>query len=258
MQSKRQKLPWAAKIARPKSDNLTPNLNALYMKLLQIGLFCLITSTLANATDSSSTREILEAVEAFVHSETRDLPGRVVIKPGKPNSRRALQPCQQLEPFLPTGGRIWGRFSVGVRCHDDAIWTLYIPVEIEVIASVAHTSQPISMGKLLEARDIVMREANLVRMPEGVLHDPEQAVGNITTTSLASGQPLRQYHMRAPHVISRGQKVQLIATGAGFTVSTEGNALSAAAAGEIVQVRNHTGRIISGIARPDGVVEVRQ
>lgn len=232
--------------------------HAIEMKPLLIGLFCLFVPVIATAMDNASPRDILETVEAFVRNETRDLPGRVVIKPGRPDSRQALQPCQHLEAFLPSGGRIWGRFSVGVRCHDGATWTFYIPVEIEVIAPVAHASQPVSMGKLLNTYDIVMREVDLARMPEGVLNNPEQAVGQITTTSLASGQPIRRHHLRAPHVITRGQKVQLIAAGRGFTVSTEGNALTAAAAGEIVQVRSHTGRIISGIARPNGVVEVSQ
>jgi flagella basal body P-ring formation protein FlgA len=228
------------------------------IKLLLIIFFCFFIQIPATATNNAFTDAIIETVKTFVHDETRHLPGKVVIKPGKSDSRLALQPCQQLEPFLPPGGRVWGRFSVGVRCRDESTWTLYIPVEIEVIAKVVHTAQPVSMGKLLSAHDVVMREVDLVRISGDTLNDPEQVIGKVAATSLASGQPLRRYHLRAPHVISRGQKVQLVATGPGFTVSTEGDALAAAAEGEIVQVRNHTGRIINGIARQGGIVEVKQ
>ncbi|WP_300294468.1 flagella basal body P-ring formation protein FlgA, partial [Nitrosomonas sp.] len=44
----------------------------------------------------------------------------------------------------------------------------------------------------------------------------------------------------------------------GFAVSIEGEALTDAAEGDTVQVRNHTGRIIRGIARQDGIVEIKQ
>lgn len=156
------------------------------------------------------------------------------------------------------GGRLWGKFSVGVRCQDEASWTLYVPVEIEVIIRVIHTAQPVSMGKQLEAQDIVSKEVDLVRISGEAVTDPDQAIGKVATTFLASGQPIRTHQLRAPHIISRGQKVRLTAIGTGFSVSTEGKALSAAAEGEVVQVRNPTGRIISGIARTGGVVEIKQ
>jgi flagella basal body P-ring formation protein FlgA len=158
---------------------------------------------------------------------------------------------------LPPGGRLWGKFSVGVRCQDEASWTLYVPVEIEVIASVVHAAQPINRGKILDTQDVVAKEVNLVRIPAGAAKDPDQAIGKVATTFLASGQPIRTHQLRAPYVISRGQKVRLTASGTGFSVSTEGEALAAAAEGEMVQVRNHTGRITSGIARMGGVVEIR-
>lgn len=212
----------------------------------------------AAASEYSSASAILEAVNDFVHNETRHLPGKVIIKANKPDARHVSRSCRQFQPFLPPGGRIWGKFSIGVRCQDGTTWMLYVPVEIEVISHVIHAAQPISMGKQLEIQDIVSKEVDIVRIHGEVATDPDQAVGKVATTFLASGQPIRTHQLRAPYVISRGQKVQLTAAGAGFTVSTEGEALAAAAAGEIVQVRNHTGRIITGIARQGGMVEVRQ
>ncbi len=190
--------------------------------------------------------------------ETRNLPGNIVIKPGVPNSRMARQPCDHLETFLPAGASMWGRFSVGVRCHGENGWILYVPVEIAVITQAAHAAQTVSAGKLLSEMDVVMKEIDLVRFSRDVILDPQHIAGKITTTSLAAGQPIRQNQLRAPYVITRGQKVQLIVTGAGFSVSTEGNALTDAATGELVQVRNPSGRVISGLALQNGHVEIRQ
>ncbi|MFO7580467.1 MAG: flagellar basal body P-ring formation chaperone FlgA [Nitrosomonas halophila] len=257
MQGRRQKLPLPAKITLRRGNNLDAQPNMIKTSPLLWGLFCLLMPLLANASDHSPVSAILEAVEAFVHEQGRDLPGRVSIKSSRLDSRRTHQSCQQLEAFLPVGGRVWGRFSVGIRCLDASGWTLYVPVEIEVIAPIAHAARPIRKGKLVRSDDISMHETDLVRLPQDILNDAEQAVGKMATSSIAAGQPLRQRHLRAPHVITRGQKVQLTVTGPGFTVSTEGDALTSAASGEMVQVRNSAGRIISGIARADGSVEVR-
>lgn len=227
-------------------------------KPLLIILVCsLLLSTTAIASEDSPGEAILKLVNDFVRVETLHLPGKVIIKTNQPDARQTLRPCNQLQPFLPPGGRLWGKFSVGVRCQDEAAWTLYVPVEIEVIASAIHAAQPINMGKLVGAQDIVSKEVDLVRIPAGAVTDPDQAIGKVAATFLASGQPIRTHQLRAPHVITRGQKVRLTATGAGFAVSTEGEALTAAAEGEVVQVRNPTGRVISGMAREGGIVEIK-
>ncbi|WP_292968085.1 flagellar basal body P-ring formation chaperone FlgA [Nitrosomonas sp.] len=221
-------------------------------------LICTLMPLPAIADEAVPATPLLNVVNDFVRHETRQLPGKVIIRVNRPDSRQALHPCQQPEAFLPVGGRVWGKFSVGVRCQDTASWTVYIPVEIEVIARVVHAAQPVSMGKTIDSQDIVSKEADLVRIPGGAITDPDEVIGKVATTFLASGQPIRTHQLRAPHVISRGQKVQLTVIGTGFAVSTEGETLAAAAEGEVVQVRNHTGRIIRGIARQGGVVEIRQ
>lgn len=223
-----------------------------------IVFFCCLFSAFNTAAEQTTANTIVAAIENFVAQETHHLPGNVIIKSGVPNSRMARQSCDYLEAFLPAGASMWGRFSVGVRCHGENSWVLYVPVEIAVITQAAHAAQTISAGKSLSEADMVMKEVDLVRFSRNVILDPQQAAGKITTTSLAVGQPIRENQLRAPHVITRGQKVQLIVTGAGFSVSTEGSALTDAAAGERVQVRNPSGRVISGLALPDGQVEIRR
>lgn len=229
------------------------------IKFLLPALACILIPVAAIAGGDSPAATLLNVVDDFVRHETRQLPGKVIIRMNKPDTRQqALRPCQQPEAFLPAGGRIWGKFSVGVHCQGEASWTVHVPVEIEVIASVVHAAQPISMGKTIDSQDIVSKEADLVRIPGGAITDPDQVIGKVAATFLASGQPIRTHQLRAPHVISRGQKVRLTVTGAGFAVSTEGEALAAAAEGETVQVRNHTGRITRGTARQGGIVEIKQ
>nr|WP_291983235.1 flagellar basal body P-ring formation chaperone FlgA [Candidatus Accumulibacter sp. ACC005] len=62
--------------------------------------------------------------------------------------------------------------------------------------------------------------------------------------------------LTAPWAVQQGQSVKLQSTGAGFSVSNEGKALNNASDGQIAQVRTASGQVVSGVARPGGVVEV--
>ena len=228
------------------------------MKLNLIGFFCCLLSTLSAAADQTTANIIVQAIENFVVQETRNLPGNVMIKSSVPNLQLARQSCEHLETFLPAGASMRGRFSIGVRCDGVNGWTLYVPVEMAVITQAVHAAHTISAGKQLFEQDMIMKEIDLTRFSRDVILNPQQAVGKMTVASLVADQPIRQIQLRAAHVITRGQKVRLIVTGMGFSVSTEGSALTDAAAGELVQVRNSAGRVVSGLAHQNGRVEIRQ
>lgn len=226
-------------------------------------LFCFAGSSLfasaaekqANEYQKMST--VFSAVEAFIYRETRELSGEVIVKLGKVDNRITLPTCLDLVPFTPTGGRLWGNTSVGVRCDGEVSWTIYIQLNIAVLADVVHSARPLVRGKSLVTDDIILRKVNLTQMPAGILTELSQVIGKVPTSTLSSGQPLRQHALRAPHVILRGQNVKLQVQGHGFSVSSEGHALADASEGKIVQVRNKNGRVISGTARVDAIVEVQ-
>lgn len=200
---------------------------------------------------------ILEAVENYVRGETAGFPGQVIVSLGAVDPRLNLPACQALELFIPAGGRLWGQATVGVRCNNQTPWTVYVPVGVKVMANVVYAAKPLAQGQPVAASDLALQKADLAQLPAGILTEQSQAVGKTLATSIASGQPLRRDMLRSPLVVLQGQSVKLLARGRGFNVSSEGKALAAAAAGQVAQVRTHSGQIINGIARPDGIVEVR-
>lgn len=226
-------------------------------------ILCFTTLLLAGVSASSfgakrqEIPSILKAVENYVRGETAGFPGQVSISVGAVDPRLNLPACQALELFIPAGDRLWGQATVGVRCNSQTPWTVYVPVSVKVMANVVHAARPLAQGQPVSATDVTVQKADLAQLPAGILTEPAQAVGKTLVSSIASGQPLRQDLLRLPFVVLQGQSVKLLAQGRGFNVSSEGKALAAAAAGQVVQVRTHSGQIINGIARPDGIVEVR-
>ena len=201
---------------------------------------------------------IKHAVEDFIYRNTATLSAQVIANVDKIDKHLSLPKCLELEPFVPTGGRLWGKTSVGVRCNSpSATWTIYVQAEVNVMANVLQVARPVSIGQTLAHEDITLQNVNLTQTPDGLFTDATQVIGKVATTNLTAGQPLRPQMLRAPYVVLRGQKVNLVVQGRGFSISSEGQALADAAEGQVVQVRNKSGRITSGIARMNSVVEIQ-
>ncbi len=210
-----------------------------------------------HASQYQETALIKKAVESFIYSNTSNLTGQVIANVGNIDERITLPKCPELTPFLPSGARLWGKTSIGVRCNSQTAWTIYVQAEIKVMANVLHATQPVTRGQTLNIEDFAPQQVNLTRMPEGIFTDPAQVIGKTAKNNIASGQPLRQQMLRDPYIILRGQKVKLVVQGRGFSVSSDGQALADAAEGQVVQIRNQSGRIISGVARHNSIVEVQ-
>jgi len=143
----------------------------------------------------------------------------------------------------------------GVRCSEPK-WALRIPAEVRVVVRYAVAARPLAARQPLTEGDLVFAHGDLAQLPAGIVTSPLQALGHAPTVGIAAGQPLRRDLLRARPVVQAGQAVRVLTRGRGFEISAEGHALTAAPAGQPVQVRMSSGRVVSGIARSGGVVEM--
>ncbi|MBU1690091.1 MAG: flagellar basal body P-ring formation protein FlgA [Gammaproteobacteria bacterium] len=199
---------------------------------------------------------IRKTVDHFVRQNTAELPGEVTSTVGAIDPRLQLPSCDTPEAFLPSGSRLWGNSTVGVRCQSATPWTIYVPVSVRIMAQTAVATRPLSAGQTVSPADVAMQSNDLSQLPPGVITDPELAIGKTVIYSAPTGQPFRHDMLRAPKVIQQGQTVKLVAKGNGFQVTSEGKALANATLGQVVSVRTQSGEVISGIAKQNGVVEV--
>lgn len=220
------------------------------------GLALALLPTLASAANIQDLGAIRKAVENFVRLNTAGQPGEADMSVGAIDPRLRLTACDTPEIFLPTGSRLWGNTTVGVRCQSATPWTIYVPVSVKIMASVTVAAHPLSAGQTVTLSDVLPQSSDLTQLPPGVILDPAQAIGKTIISGASSGQAIRQDMLRAPQVIQQGQTVKLVAKGFGFQVSSEGKALANATLGQTVSVRTQSGQIINGIAKQNGVVDV--
>lgn len=225
-------------------------------RLLRIALPALIAGLSAAASFAQSA-EAEAVIEKFLQRQTAGLPGKVSVSL-LPLRSGALPACDAVEPFLPAGAAPWGRVSVGVRCHGDKPWTRFVQANVAVEGSYFVATRAIDAGHALGAGDFTERTGDLTRLPRSVITDAAELGGVVAINRVASGAPLRKDQVRGVIVIQQGQTVQLVAQGQGFTISTEGKAMTQAAVGAVVRAKTQDGRLLTGIADEDGQIKLAQ
>lgn len=200
---------------------------------------------------------VRKAIEDFLHIQTKGLPGQVSFTIGSFEAQNNLVPCPALDVSLPPGARAWGNTNVMVRCQIENGWKIFVPVQIRIISEYLVTTRQLSQGQVLVETDLAKSRGDLASLPAGIVTEIAQAVGKSVAISIASGQPLRNDMLKQALAVQQGQGVKVLSKGPGFQVTGgDGRALNNAIEGQVVQVRIANGHIVSGIARPGGIVEV--
>ena len=180
---------------------------------------------------------------------------RVEVVVGQLDPRLHLAPCTRVEPFLPSGTRLWGRSRIGLRCVEGpSAWKIFLPITVKAYGRglVANAAMP--PGSVLRPNDIAEGEVDLAEDSSAAVVDPSQAVGRTLARSLTPGQSVRHAHLTARQWFNAGDSVRLIAVGAGFSLEGEGQALSNGIEGQPARVRTENGRVVTG--RPVGTRRV--
>ncbi|MDO8206545.1 MAG: flagellar basal body P-ring formation chaperone FlgA [Gallionella sp.] len=218
--------------------------------LLIACLFC-ATAVAAPQLDHAALKA---TVDTFVRQQTAGLPGKVAFNVDEIDRRIALRQCSKIEAFLPTGSQLIGRVSIGVRCSDPNGWSIFIPVQIKITRDLLISARPLSMGQIVHEEDLA-RQTTETTQNVG-LTDARQVIGKVLRYSIAAGYTLREDMLRTPYSVKQGQSVKLSIQGGGFSLSSSGVALNNASEGETVQIRTSSGRVVSGIAGAEGVVQI--
>ena len=184
--------------------------------------------------------------EALAKTGT-ELPLRMEVTVGEPDSRLRLAPCARTENYLPPGTRLWGRSRIGVRCVDGvARWNIFVPVTVKAFGEAWVVKAGVAPGAVLTPADAVLAEVDWAEDAGTVLADPALWVGQVATRTLTTGQVLRQNMIRAAQVFPVGAQVRVVAGGPGFQIASDGQALSGGVVGQLARVRMDNGRVLSG------------
>ncbi len=207
-------------------------------------------STMATPSADDSAASLGAAISQQVRQfalEGGALPGmRLEIEVGKLDPRLRLAHCEHIEPYLPTGTRLWGRTRIGLRCTRGVTpWNVYLPLTVNVFGPGITSAAALPAGAVLTAADLQTAEVNLAERGAAIVR-LDDAVGRTLARPLTPGQSVRATDLRRRQWFAAGETVQISAIGPGFRVSSEGQALGPGLEGQAARVRTESGRIVVG------------
>ena len=195
--------------------------------------------------------------DAMARNQAAGLPLRMEVSVGPMDSRLRLAPCARVEPYLPSGARLWGRTRLGLRCVEGSTpWNVFLPVTVKAFGPAWVLTGPVAAGTVLSVQDAMEAEVDWAEESAPVMANPEMWVGQVAARPLVAGQAIRQTMVRPPQLFRAGAQVKVLAQGPGYAVASAGQAMSAGVAGQIVRIRMDNGRIISGTVNESGTVVV--
>ncbi|MEO5881786.1 MAG: flagellar basal body P-ring formation chaperone FlgA [Caldimonas sp.] len=208
----------------------------------------------ATALDAS----LLDDVRALALGKAADGGGsRVEVSIGQLDPRLRLAPCQSIEPYLPPGVRLWGKARIGLRCKvGPSPWNVYLPITVKVFGRALVVPAGGAAGSILAETDLAEAEVDLAEEFTPALLEPRLAVGRTLAQNLKPGQTLRQTHLKSRQWFVAGETVRVIASGVGFALESEAQALSNGIEGQPARVRTESGRVLTGLPSGERRVEV--
>ncbi|MEM6638632.1 MAG: flagellar basal body P-ring formation chaperone FlgA, partial [Pseudomonadota bacterium] len=215
-------------------------------------------SALSSAAAWQSPESIETVAEAFVTQHQPAMTGTVTVQTQPIDRRLKLKACAKaLEGFLPAGAGWRPAMSVGVRCAGPVAWKVYVQVRTESRIQVARVTRALPPGHTVTPQDFEWVEQTAhpgsLSLQKG-LHTP---AGRVLRTACGAGQTLTQSMLQPDYLVRRGERVTLASGDSALAIRMGGQALADAAAGERVRVRNSSsGRVVEGIVRQRGVVEI--
>lgn len=218
-------------------------------------LLCVGATSRAQVVDGALAQRVQAlATEAAAQAAPQ---WRVQVRVGQLDPRLKLAPCRDVQPYLPAGVKLWGPGRIGLRCADAGVrWNVFLPITIDVHGNALVATAALPAGTVLSARDVALAPVNLSADPSAALADADIVIGRALVRPLAAGEALRERDLRARQWFAAGETVRIVAGGAGWRVHGEGQALNAGLAGQPVRVRTESGRVVSGLAAGDKMVEV--
>lgn len=172
---------------------------------------------------------------------------RVVVSPGAIDPRLQLAPCAKIEPTQITGQPACGRTRIALRCVEGkSRWNVSLPVTVQVFAPAVVLATALPAGATLDTTALTLAEVDWGAASGQPFANGQALLGRVLARPLAAGQALRAPDMLARKWFAPGETVQIVARGAGFSISAEGQALSNGLEGQPARVRTEGGRVLVG------------
>ncbi len=207
--------------------------------------------------------EIQNAVRDFIVSQ-HDSNTDVDVEVKTMDKRLRLAACSEpLDAFWSPGSRSMGRVTVQVECAAPKPWRVHVQSTVTLEGLVWTLDRGVARGELL-TRDLLKQVTVKIGSHSAAgsasavpIVNIEPWLGFAFSQRVRAGKVLGERMLKLPMLVSKGEAVLIVHESFGLQLQTKGVALTNAALGKRVQVRNtSSGKIVEATAVARGLVEV--
>ena len=226
------------------------------LPLLRVTLVTLLFASPLYASVPSATTaklRLVQKLEALV--KLTENPGnivRTVTLLASPGQLSAV--CEN--PDLSLAGhdnRLTGKRTAVARC---GMRKFYLPFSISAQGTFWVASHSLKGWEIVQPGDISPMTGSIDDLPVGLMFEARDIVGQRLLRPLSAGKPVLQNQLRQQWRLRAGQTVELVMSGPGFFIRSQGKALNNAAVDDTVRVKTTGGRNVTGKVGRDGAVTI--
>lgn len=168
------------------------------------------------------------------------------------NAEAVARPASLVALRYAPNGTFTARFDIaGIDTPVD------LSGSIELMTTAPRLKAMLPAGTILTEADFEMAPVALATADAGGYADLSQLIGRQLVRQARGGIMLKATDVMAPIVVTRNSLVTVLLKTGAMTLTVKGTALGSASAGQPVSVLNSvTRKILNGVARADGAVEI--
>ena len=171
--------------------------------------------------------------------------------------RLRLPACSKIEGFLPRSDNLLGMVTIGLTCPGPQPWQIFATAQVRLIRPVVTVTRSLARGDKLASEDLQLTPEDISQAPAGLFTDPKSLLGRTVRRNLSPSSVVTERDLEPDLAVSRGQRVEMMASlGNGF-VTADGQALQDGRLGETIRIRNlRSKKIIDGVVSGPGQVRI--
>ena len=119
-------------------------------------------------------------------------------------------------------------------------------------------TRAVGRGDILRRSDVSVRRQRQSKSGMAFFQEPDMVIGKQAKRFIQAGTVLTPAMIAEPIIVKRGDTVPIVASLGGLSVTSSGEALASAAAGDVIRLKNgRSGRTVEGRVQADGSVAIR-
>ncbi|MGI9280206.1 MAG: flagellar basal body P-ring formation chaperone FlgA [Endozoicomonas sp.] len=209
-------------------------------------------SPLSHGSDLTSEDQILQAVDRFLEQQVKTYSKSldssqytIQLKPPPGLNRLSLCSTTPSVSLVNSSKKPLGNVSTKVSCKQGSSWNTLIKAEISVYLPVVVSGVALERNEHIFSEQLLLRDRDIARLKQGYFTDIESVAGQKTKRSISQDKVITRRLLKAADLVSKGDKVTIIAGSAGFQVAMPGIALQKGQKYDQISVRNlKSGKVV--------------